>query len=34
VRTLAVKRFRGKMGRLSDEEVERIVDAINEIVGD
>jgi mRNA interferase MazF len=32
VRTIAVERLRGKMGRLSDEEVQRIVDGVNEIV--
>jgi mRNA interferase MazF len=34
IRTLAVARLRKKLGRISPEELDRIVEGLNEIVGD
>jgi mRNA interferase MazF len=33
IRTLSVQRLGGKMGRLSPEELQRLVEGLNEIVG-
>ena len=34
VRTLSTKRIRGKIGRISSEDLRTIVDGLNEIIGD